>query len=123
VDASDAVQLADLQALADGLRSDDPQIQAFVAAALECVETLHQRAAALERSSESPGSFHDVNHRQRLDALIVEQAESIERLQACLERVRALRDLASWSAQRNGGQADDAVIRVGDLTRALRPAD
>ena len=97
MDASDAIELADLRALADGVSTDDPHVQRFAASTLGYIEALR--------------------------ALVIDQAESISRLEATLERIHALRDLAHWSAESTGADPADSVVKVSDLTRALHPAD
>jgi hypothetical protein len=63
--------------------------------------------------------FLDESHRQRLEELILQQQQEIQALQDTVDRVRALRNLAEWSARLAGGGDSDGHVKVSDLTRAL----
>jgi hypothetical protein len=110
--------------LADDLQVDSPEVRRFAVSAIAYIEALRSRIEEQDRSrvAMSPASHSEGDHRQ-LEILVIEQAESIRQLQATIDRVRALRDLAHWSGQATGTQGEDAVLKVSDLNRALSPFD
>jgi anti-sigma factor ChrR (cupin superfamily) len=121
VDAPDAVQLADLRAMAERLRAESSEVQRFAAAALGQIERLTALVQEVHRSADaSPDHTARADDRsQRLQDLVIEQAATIELRQAALDRVRALCDLSEWSASTTDASRDDATVRVSDVLRAL----
>jgi hypothetical protein len=99
---------------------DDPHVRRFVSDAAVEIDrlamSLSQAEAALA-AAQSAG-FLDVDHRQRLESLILQQEAEISRLNAALDRVRALVDLSQW-AGRAVGPGAGSTVRVDDLSRAL----
>ena len=61
----------------------------------------------------------DADHRGRLESLILQQEYEISQMNAALDRVRALRDLAQWAARADGDTDAEGNIRSADLNRAL----
>jgi len=62
--------------------------------------------------------FLDDGHRQRLEALILQQDAQISALQDTLDRVRAVRDLAQWAERTVNGNGEGSV-KTSDLNKAL----
>ena len=100
---------------------DDPDVRRFVASAATEIDQLSLSLSQAERelAAASAGGFLDSEHRHRLDELVLRQDEEISELNAALDRVRALRDLAVWAARTVGGAQTDPTIRLSDLIRAL----
>jgi hypothetical protein len=62
--------------------------------------------------------FLDDGHRQRLEALILQQDAEISALQGSLDRVRAVRDLAQWAAK-IANEDQEGSVKTSDLNNAL----
>ena len=62
--------------------------------------------------------FIDVEHRHRLEALVLDQAEAIARLEDVVQRVKSLCDLARWAHDTEHVTASPSVP-VDDVVRAL----
>ena len=99
---------------------DDPHVRQFVSDAAVEIDrlavSLAQAEAALA-TAQSAG-FLDGDHRHRLESLIIAQEAEISRLNATLDRVRALVDLSQWAGRAVGPDAG-STVRVDDLSRAL----
>ena len=99
---------------------DDPHVRRFVSNAaveIDRLAMLLSQAEAALAAVQSAG-FLDVDHRQRLESLILQQQAEISRLNATLDRVRALVDLAQWAGRAVGPDAG-STVRIDDLSRAL----
>ncbi len=105
------------------------RIQAAVISALQASFTKTDLVSAVNMTGLEPGigrlgrastgsGFLDHGHRGRLESLVLQQQAEIAVLNAALDRVRALSDLARWS-DRIGGPGVDPLVRVSDLERAL----
>ncbi len=99
---------------------DDPHVKQFVSDAAVEIDrlavSLAQAEAALA-TAQSAG-FLDGDHRHRLESLIIAQEAEISRLNATLDRVRALVDLSQWAGRAVGPDAG-STVRIDDLSRAL----
>ncbi len=99
---------------------DDPHVRRFVSDAAVEIDrltvSLSQAEAALA-AAQSAG-FLDADHRQRLESMILQQEAEISRLNATLDRVRALVDLSQWAGRAVGPDAG-STVRIDDLSRAL----
>lgn len=115
----DDTHLTELRASADELGLTDMNVQRFVAQAFDEVHRLTVRIEALETEVTDLRNrlFLDGDHRQRLEEMVGAQTDLLHEEQARVQRVRALVDLARWSAQDVGGSA--STIRVDDVERAL----
>jgi hypothetical protein len=76
-------------------------------------------ASAVLATPDSSDDFLDVGHRGRLEQLILQQTAEMAQLQAALDRVRALRDLAEWADRLSDSTQPGATVRTSDLTQAL----
>jgi hypothetical protein len=70
-----------------------------------------------QKSEAAPRAFSDPEHRERLEDLVLQQAQEMAALNSTLDQIRALRDLSAW-AQRTSSTSD-AVILASDLSLAL----
>lgn len=100
MDASMSTVREGLRTLADHVDVRDAATRQFVAEALSSVDALASALASADRqlTANSEMVFLDGNHRQRLESLVEQQQGVISRLNATLDRVRAVLDLAQWSA-------------------------
>jgi hypothetical protein len=100
---------------------DDPDVRQFftqAAAEIDRLSTLLGRAEE-ERAAAASDVFLDAGHRRRLEDLILQQESEMARMNATLDRVRALRDLGEWAGRSESGDSADGAIRLSDLKRAL----
>jgi hypothetical protein len=124
VDAPEALELADLRAMGERLRAEPVEVQQFVTTALGHIERLTGVIQGLRQAvAAASDDTADETRRQRLDDLVLEQAATIELQQDTIARIRALCDLAAWSADTTGEHRDDATVRVDDLSRVLGSSD
>jgi hypothetical protein len=99
---------------------DDPHVRQFVANSAAEIDRLAVRLSQTQAdlaAAQSAG-FLDGDHRHRLESLILEQEAEISRLNATLDRVRALVDLSQWAGRAVGTDAG-STVRIDDLSRAL----
>jgi len=99
---------------------DDPHVRQFVSNAAAEIDRLAVSLAQSQSDLEAAQSagFLDGDHRHRLESLILQQDAEISRLNATLDRVRALVDLSQWAGRAVGPDAG-STVRVDDLSRAL----
>ena len=100
---------------------DDPDVRHFVTQAASEIDRLSSAPSRADREPVlAPGDgFLDADHRGRLESLILQQEYEISQMNAALDRVRALRDLAQWAARADGDTDAEGNIRSADLNRAL----
>src|ERR1700712_1977081 len=70
-----------------------------------------------QKKEAAPKPFSDPEHRERLEDLVLQQAQEMAALNLILDQVRALRDLSAWA--QGTSTSSDAVIRATDLSLAL----
>src|SRR6478752_3878197 len=99
---------------------DDPHVRQFVSDAAVEIDRLAVSLAQAEQAlaAAQAAGFLDGDHRHRLESLILQQEAEISRLNATLDRVRALVDLSQWAGRAVGPDAG-STVRIDDLSRAL----
>ena len=102
-----------------------PEVQRYLA---DTSAELRRLQTSLDNASSHPEERNVLGERAELlrrveflQELVIDQAASMEALHAAMNRVRALRDLASWAAY-DGGSDARASIQLSDLERALEGA-
>jgi len=110
--------------LAGQLASSHPDTHGAVQRVVDEVHRLTNRlqfAEHLVQNFETSAAAADAQI-QRQTAVLLAQADQLERSRAQLRAVRALCDLAEWSAESIGVRTG-GVLRVADVRRALTETD